>query len=173
MLCYLEPRSQWREVCLVNNCLSSKYYIKAIKASEVKPFGSTLHLKHFTKRLYLYKTTANMTKGKSKKNLVEEEAPTRTAQHCAQCTAHGQISLLKGHKKQCPFKECRCVHCVLVNNKRQIMAKQVKLKRLQEKNHSKQRRARAMLCDAMDDSRNKKSGRFSPPNSLNFVYCTS
>lgn len=63
------------------------------------------------------------------------EVTTRTAQHCAQCTAHGQISLLKGHKKICPFKDCACVHCLLVNKKRQIMAKQVKLKRLQEKNH--------------------------------------
>ena len=72
---------------------------------------------------------------KSKK--IKEMGPTRTAQHCAQCTAHGRISLLKGHKKVCPFKECRCVHCALVNNKRQIMAKQVKLKRLQEKNHAR------------------------------------
>ena len=75
--------------------------------------------------------------------LAMAEIPTRTAQHCAQCTAHGEISLLKGHKKICPFKECTCVHCVLVNNKRQIMAKQVKLKRLQEKNHGLRRARRS------------------------------
>ena len=61
--------------------------------------------------------------------------PTRTAQHCAQCTAHGEIALLKGHKGICPFKDCTCPHCDLVKYKREIMAKQVKLKRLQEKNH--------------------------------------
>lgn len=102
-----------------------------------------------------------MTNGKSKKM---EVTPSRTAQHCAQCTAHGRISLLKGHKKVCPFKDCRCVHCVLVNNKRQIMAKQVKLKRLQEKNHARRRRREesnaSLCCETVASLPEKKLGKF-------------
>ena len=98
------------------------------------------------------------------------EIPTRTAQHCAQCTAHGEISLLKGHKKICPFRDCTCVQCVLVSKKRQIMAKQVKLKRLQEKNHGlrkgrrshfgKNRSATTEAEQAETSSPEKKSGKY-------------
>jgi hypothetical protein len=87
-----------------------------------------------------------------------DEISARTAQHCAQCTAHGEISLLKGHKKICPFKDCTCVHCVLVNNKRQIMAKQVKLKRLQEKNHGLRKGRRSRVGKNRSTSIKAKEG---------------
>lgn len=54
--------------------------------------------------------------------------------HCARCSAHGVMVPLKGHKKtNCQFTNCRCKLCVLVENRRHLMAAQIKLRRNQQK----------------------------------------
>lgn len=54
--------------------------------------------------------------------------------HCARCSAHGVLVPLKGHKKSnCQFTNCRCKLCVLVENRRHLMAAQIKLRRNQQK----------------------------------------
>uniref|UniRef100_A0A1I7YNS1 DM domain-containing protein n=1 Tax=Steinernema glaseri TaxID=37863 RepID=A0A1I7YNS1_9BILA len=56
------------------------------------------------------------------------------APKCALCSAHGIKEPLKGHKKStCPYLPCGCNTCELVDTRRRLMAKQIKLRRVQQK----------------------------------------
>ncbi|KAM3718534.1 Protein male abnormal [Dirofilaria immitis] len=58
---------------------------------------------------------------------------------CALCSAHGNKQPLRGHKKaQCPFLKCGCHLCDLVENRRTLMARQIKLRRDQQKQRKAQ-----------------------------------
>lgn len=61
---------------------------------------------------------------------------TRAPYTCRKCRTHGHSVPVKRHKRNCPYKDCGCYKCQLVDKGRFVVAKQIAIYRDQTANSS-------------------------------------
>lgn len=53
----------------------------------------------------------------------------RTKPNCVRCRNHGLKTSLKGHKRYCKYKNCRCSKCIQTTERQHMMAIQIAKRR--------------------------------------------
>ena len=49
----------------------------------------------------------------------------RRIPQCARCRSHNTFASVRGHKRQCQWKDCTCPKCMMVTEKRRVTAVRV------------------------------------------------
>ncbi|KAK4470251.1 hypothetical protein MN116_005823 [Schistosoma mekongi] len=82
----------------------------------------------------------------------------RSPYKCRKCKGHGMFEPVRQHKRNCPYRDCSCDMCYLVEKGRRIVAQQIALFRDQKSHNSQkfsQQIDRSLKSISMKESMNK------------------
>jgi hypothetical protein len=65
----------------------------------------------------------------------------RRVPQCARCRSHNTYASVRGHKRQCQWKDCTCAKCLMVTEKRRVTAVRVAVLRRERKRRMSHRMA--------------------------------
>ncbi|RWS30709.1 doublesex and mab-3 related transcription factor-like protein [Leptotrombidium deliense] len=75
--------------------------------------------------------------GKQCETAFQEKAKKGRTPYCATCRVHNVQSILRGHKRDCRFKNCVCDQCQNVQERRRVMSKDISSKRKHQQEYDK------------------------------------
>lgn len=106
----------------------------------------------------------------------ENSNPTRRSRNpsCTLCGNHGVRSELKNHKHKCPYNSCACRLCDRGRERREVMRKQVRLRRQQmkqiySKGYNKSKRGNCALGLDNNPPKTKTNHSFAASSNMNIV----
>lgn len=64
--------------------------------------------------------------------LLNDKSPLRVQKKCARCKNHGIMNPMRGHKRYCTFRYCKCNDCKQTEKRQKIMARKIAICRAKE-----------------------------------------